>query len=103
MSRGLTQAEQRRNESLAFHTAVLTKWFVFSGRTMAGLIADIERLQPGSDPTDFMGAHPDLILPVCEVPRDQMSDEWRYAVCRAIQHMAIVRPWRQRVQCGLPL
>ncbi|MDW9370169.1 hypothetical protein GOB34_21160 [Sinorhizobium meliloti] len=67
-------------------------WFWATGTTMQGFVDDVERLQPGNDdPSDFAGIHAELAARVFE---SGINTTWALHIIRAMQHLAITRPWR---------
>ena len=61
---------------------------------MADLVEAIERLQPSDHPAAQAGIHPEIILPVMKHPLLRHHAALR--VCRAMQHVAITRPYRRQ-------
>jgi hypothetical protein len=74
----------------------LARWFELSGDTMERLIADIEAYQPGDHPADMMGLRGEVYQPVTAAwEAGQIANPgFMCAVHRAMQHLAIARPWR---------
>lgn len=66
---------------------VLERWFAFSGWDKDTLITAIERIGSGRP---IAGLDPELAAQSIE---GITNPAWKIAVLRAIQHMAIVRPW----------
>ena len=66
---------------------VLNDWFRLSGTTLDALIADIERTESGRA---IPGLASRIIGPVSSAPINHGA---KIAIIRAMQHLAIVRPW----------
>jgi hypothetical protein len=87
--------EQRQHEEM------LSRWFTLSGKTMEDFVADVERLQPDdkADPTskaNRMGIRGEIIAPVME--HSDLCGYDKFLIVRAMQNMAIVRPWRRKAE-----
>jgi hypothetical protein len=83
-----SMAKQREMEM-----AWLDQWFEISGMTMAELIQEIERCQPGNsgNPLDRMGIGRDLHD---SIRSRGLPDNWNgLRVLRAVQTLVCERPW----------
>jgi hypothetical protein len=93
--------EQRQHEEM------LSRWFTLSGRTMEDFIADVERLQPDdkADPAysaaNRMGLKAEIAILVLE--RSDLCDWDKGLIIRAMQNMAITRPWKAVTEAGAEL
>lgn len=96
-----TRAEVKRQKVaalIAWEQRHLELWFDLPGDSMERLIADIERHQPGTKPADKMGLSGEVYAPVMsawEAGRIT-NPAFMIAVHRAMQLLAITRPWRWR-------
>lgn len=102
MSGARTMSDRRskravaRSAEAARHARVLDQWCEVSGMTLAALIAEIERSQPGKHPADMMGIGPEVGLFVEGFPAwNTLAGKGKILALRAVQHLCCERPWRR--------
>ncbi|KKA11585.1 hypothetical protein VP03_23100 [Sinorhizobium meliloti] len=91
------KAERNRQQDEEAHQ-FMAVWCWATGTTYEDFIAEIERVQSDtSDPTDFMGLDAGITSRVFETG---LHPNWAFEIIRAMQHLAITRPWRQQQAKG---
>ncbi|WP_324377743.1 hypothetical protein [Enterovirga sp.] len=94
--RSLSKAHLRREQVAAAHRRILDQWRERSGHSFADFADIIERAQPGTSRSDFIGIGSEVFAFIKASPAwDSLSGEGKILIFRAVQHLICTRPWRR--------